>query len=114
MMPQLLRKHRNHLLLTRRSQPIPIQINRARTNRISPRRPRQHRAVHHLDRRQPRMIPRRPLADQGRELRWFPIQPQGLPGCNAQGAIGCPVGEHHPPVLQQGWEAKASNAHMSY
>jgi hypothetical protein len=52
-------------------------------------------------------------ADQGGELRGLLIQPQGLPGRSAQGAIGCPAGEHQPPVLQQGWEADVSNAHTS-
>ena len=94
MMPQLLCEHNNHSILIGRIQPIPVQIDRARTDRIRPRRLRQHRPLYHLDRRQPRKIPRRPLANQFRELSGLPIQPQGLPGRSAQGAIGGPAGEH--------------------
>ena len=71
------------------------------------------RALQHLNRRQGRKVARRPLADQCRELRGFPIQPQGLLGRSAQGAIGCPAGELQPPVLQQSWEAKALGGHVN-
>ena len=99
-MPQLLCEHRDYPILTRRSQPIPIQINRACANRIGPCSTWHGTGWHQHHRRKISEIAFAPFLYKLTQLLRFPLQLQcGLSGPR-ESAVRCPQDQKLSPILQ--------------